>query len=430
VIGGLHASAQHPARYLLLSSICATIEVGAKSALRVPGGEIMQRHRNGLPKIGKAAAVLAFCVAAGSAAAQPAGDPPLSLAREGFFYAGGKFVTVKGRQYMTGQMYVEYRIPAAKSRPYPIVMVHGGTMSGTNYTGTPDGREGWAQNFVRQGYAVYVVDQPGRGRSPYQAEVYGPAELVDRENSQRRYIAQEKYKLWPQAHLHTQWPGSGEPDDPIVQQLVASQLPAIRDFTQQQVLNRDALVALLDRIGPAILLVHSQAGAFGWPVADARPDLVKAILAIEPNGPPAYGVEFVGAPDYFRQGRLALTYGISAVPLTYSPPLADAAGLAFVQQDKADAPDLVRCWMQKEPARQLPRLQKMPVLILTAEASYHAPYDHCTVKYLRQAGVRPDFVKLVDLGIRGNSHVMMLEKNSRDIAAVIARWLDKALTPP
>ena len=198
-------------------------------------------------------------------------------------------------------------------------------------------------------------------------------------------------------------------------------MPAIRDFDRQQVLNRDALVVLLDRIGPAVLLVHSQAGAFGWPVADARPNLVKAILAIEPNGPPAYGVEFVGAPDYFRQGRLALTY---------SPPVADASELAFVRQDKADGPDLVKCWMQKEPARQLTRLQNIPILVLTAEASYHAPYDHCTAKYLQQAGVRPDFVRLADLGIRGNSHVMMLEKNSREIAAVIARWLGQALTPP
>jgi len=69
----------------------------------------------------------------------------------------------------------------------------------------------------------------------------------------------------------------------------------------------------------------------------------------------------------------------------------------------------------------------MPILVLTAEASYHAPYDHCTVKYLRQAGVEPAFVRLGELGIRGNSHVMMLESNSRDIAAVIARWLDQAL---
>ena len=49
---------------------------------------------------------------------------------------------------------------------------------------------------------------------------------------------------------------------------------------------RDALIALVDKIGPSILMTHSQGGAFGWPVADARPDKVKAILAIEPNGPP------------------------------------------------------------------------------------------------------------------------------------------------
>jgi pimeloyl-ACP methyl ester carboxylesterase len=356
-----------------------------------------------------------------------AADEPLVLARDGYFYVGGRTTTVDGRSYVSHQMYVEVRVPATQTHRYPIVMVHGGTMSGTNFTGTPDGREGWAQYFVRRGFAVYVVDQPGRGRSGYLAAAYGPARNVDRDNAARRFVAQEKYQLWPQAHLHTQWPGGGEPEDPAAQQLAQSQLPAIEDFTTQQVLNRDALLALLDKIGPAVLLVHSQAGAFGWPVADAKPDLVKAILAIEPNGPPFYGLDFVGAPDFFKQGPIALKYGITSVPLTYAPAVTEASELAIVQQDKADGPDLVRCWAQKDPARALPNLQKMPILVLTSEASYHAPYDHCTVKYLQQAGVKPSFVKLVDLGIRGNSHVMMLEKNNREIAAVIAKWLDQNL---
>ena len=361
------------------------------------------------------------------AGAARAADEPLVLARDGYFYVGGRTTTVDGRSYVSHQMYVEVRVPATQTHRYPIVMVHGGTMSGTNFTGTPDGREGWAQYFVRRGFAVYVVDQPGRGRSGYLPAAYGPARNVDRDNAARRFVAQEKYKLWPQAHLHTQWPGSGEADDPAAQQLAQSQLPAIEDFTTQQVLNRDALLALLDKIGPAVLLVHSQAGAFGWPVADAKPDLVKAILAIEPNGPPFYGLDFVGAPDFFKQGPIALKYGITSVPLTYAPAVTEASELAIVQQDKADGPDLVRCWAQKDPARTLPNLQKMPILVLTSEASYHAPYDHCTVKYLQQAGVKPSFVKLVDLGIRGNSHVMMLEKNNREIAAVIAKWLDQNL---
>jgi hypothetical protein len=79
------------------------------------------------------------------------------------------------------------------------------------------------------------------------------------------------------------------------------------------------------------------------------------------------------------------------------------------------------------PARQLPNLQKMPILVLTAEASYHAPYDHCTVNYLRQAGVKLTYIRLADIGIKGNSHVMMLEKNNKEIAAVLAKWLDEAL---
>src|ERR1700704_1166708 len=150
----------------------------------------------------------AAAVVLASAAAIAADN--LVLSRDGFFYVGGKPTVVDGREYISGQMYVEVRIPAPKTKPYPIIMVHGGTMSGTNFTGTPDGREGWAQYFVRQGYAVYVVDQPGRGRSGYLAAAYGPDRNVERGNSASRFVQQEKHKLWPQAELHTQWPGNGD----------------------------------------------------------------------------------------------------------------------------------------------------------------------------------------------------------------------------
>ena len=122
---------------------------------------------------------------------------------------------------------------------------------------------------------------------------------------------------------------------------------------------------------------------------------------------------------------MSLTYGITSVPLNYMPAVKSASELAFVRDEKADTPDKVVCWKQKAPARQLPNLQKMPILVITAEASYHAPYDHCTVRYLEQAGVKPTAIRLADQGVRGNSHVMMIEKNNKDIAAVIANWLEK-----
>ena len=194
--------------------------------------------------------------------------------------------------------------------------------------------------------------------------------------------------MWPQAHLHTQWPGTGKPGDPVFDQFYASQVPSIASFPKQQELNRDALVALLDKIGPSILLTHSQSGAFGWPVADARPSLVKAIVAVEPSGPPVHDIENIGAPDWFKDARAHQGLRASRdVPLTYDPPVPPTSELDFARQDKAGRPDLVRCWLQKEPARKLPNLARIPIVIIVSEASYHAPYDHCTVG-LSDAGRR------------------------------------------
>ncbi len=371
---------------------------------------------------------LAIAAAAvGMASLQAKDTAPLVIARQGYVFAGGKYSTVNGQQVMSGQLYAEFQVPRRQTHPYPIVLVHGGGQSGSNFTGTPDGREGWAQFFLRQGYTVYVVDQVGRGKAAYVTEVYGQTTRSSLEFLLQRFVVPERSKLWPQAHLHTQWPGTGVPGDAIFDQFYASQLPSIQDFPLQQVLNRDAILALLEKIGPAIVLTHSQSGAFGWPVADTRPDLVKAILAVEPSGPPFFQVDNIGAPDWFRNGDKQRAWGVTDDPLTYSPPAATASELASEQQEKPDGPGLVRCWLQKAPARQLPKLQKTPILILTSEASYHAAYDHCTAKYLEQAGVHPTWIKLGDEGVRGNGHMMMLEKNNLEIAAVISRWLTKAL---
>jgi hypothetical protein len=112
-----------------------------------------------------------------------------------------------------------------------------------------------------------------------------------------------------------------------------------------------------------------------------------------------------------------------------SPPAASASDLAIERQAEPDNPEVSRCWLQKAPARQLPNLQKVPILVVTSQASYHRAYDHCTVKYLEQAGVHVTWTKLDEVGIRGNGHMMMLEKNNSEIAAMLSRWLDKTLPP-
>ena len=94
--------------------------------------------------------------------------------------------------------------------------------------------------------------------------------------------------------------------------------------------NRDAGAALLDRIGPAIVLTHSQSGTFGWLIANARPRLVKAVVAIEPSGPP-FEATIIGT------GK-ARPFGPTDIPLTYDPPIKDASELAVEREAKADGP--------------------------------------------------------------------------------------------
>jgi pimeloyl-ACP methyl ester carboxylesterase len=367
---------------------------------------------------------LALLLAAPTAHAQERG--PLSLASASYFFVGGKIDTSVEGNPMVGHMYVEYMIPAKRTHPFPIVMVHGGSQTGTNFTGTPDGREGWAQYFVRRGYAVYVVDQVARGRAAYWApQPYGPVTPSRFNFVEQRFVAPERFKQWPQAHLHTQWPGTGKAGDPAFDQFYASQVPSVVNFAKQQEINSAALVALLDKIGPAILLTHSQSGSFNWPVADQRASLLKALVAVEPSGPPVHDIENTGAPDWFKDAERTKLSGLGEMPLAYDPPLTGDAKLEFVRQEKPDQGDLVRCWLQKEPVRKLPSLANIPIAIIVSEASYHAAYDHCTAAYLTQAGVRNTLIRLGDQGVRGNGHMMMIEKNNAAIAAVIAQWLDK-----
>jgi pimeloyl-ACP methyl ester carboxylesterase len=347
---------------------------------------------------------------------------PLEIADQGAFSIPGRYVEVDKQTVMVGQMFVQYQVPKHRTRPYPVVMIHGGGQTAANFLSTPDGRRGWADDFVANGYTVYVVDQSGRGRSGFFGDVYGKTRKPSVGNVEQRFTAPKVKGLWPQAGLHTQWPGPGTQGDATFDGFYASQVETIGDEGLIEEINRDAGAKLLDRIGPAVLLTHSQAGVIGWSVADARPSLVKGILAIEPSGPPIRENVAKGAPDYFEDGVMARPWGVTRGKIAFDPPAESAGELKLVRQEEADGPGLVRCFAQAEPARQIPRLRGIPILILTSEASYHAPYDHCTAKFLEQAGVKNTFVRLADHGIRGNGHMMMLEKNNLEIAAFLRRW--------
>jgi pimeloyl-ACP methyl ester carboxylesterase len=207
-----------------------------------------------------------------TAASNP--GPALDIAEWSYHWYGVEHALLARGTVCNGmQMYVEHWIPAQVRHPYPVVLIHGGYGQGSEWISTPDGRRGWATLLLEQGYKVYVVDRPGQGRNPYQPFLHG---LFDREAPVFERVAKSV--------ASSQWPGPGDANDPAVLQLVAAmgQPMGNNPITQNVWRTRGAI--LLDDIGPAIFVTHSDGAVFAWVTAQARPELVKGIVAIEPAG--------------------------------------------------------------------------------------------------------------------------------------------------
>src|ERR1700722_10932641 len=299
-----------------------------------------------------------------------------NISRQGHFYVGGKWVGKPGQEIMRGAMYVETWVPKKIRYKYPILFIQsGGGETNVALLQTPDGRPGWAYDFVNRGYVIYMMDLPGRGRSAYVPGVDGEllpprsGPLMEEVWSGGRPPSTPQ-SSWPQRTKHTQWPGDGpnkgKMGDPVFDYFAKtdSQTPTGRDLEQ---LSADNIVVLVDLIHqPVILLLHSGVAPSGWLVADERPNLVKGIIAAEPIAPPIENAER-GATG---PGR---AWGLTNEPVAYDPPVKNAAELQPVRQDKADGPGLIPCYVQKQPAHKLIHLENIPVLDVSGEASYPRP---------------------------------------------------------
>ena len=361
-------------------------------------------------------------------ATPPSSIPTFStdnIGREGFFYVGGKYEGEPGKEEMHGAMYVEVMVPKQIRQKYPIVFFHGNGQSGTIWKQTPDGRPGWAYYLTDQGYVVYMVDYPARGRSPYVPDIDGKLGLR---------TALELEQVWtapatsggdfPRKNLYTQWPSDspkkGMMGDPVFDNFIKGQLQFISGQAELAV---PAGVALLDRIGsPVILITHSQGGGIGFNVADQRPQFVAGMVAIEPGGP-QIGVVDTAKVKY--TGKIGNAWGITNMPMHYDPPVNSPDDLKTYLEEKSDRPDEVPCYMQKEPVHKLVTFEKFRILSISAEGTYHRVFDACIPKWLNQAGAHDEFVRLEDVGIHGNMHEMFLDRNSDQVIKFIDDWMRK-----
>ena len=311
--------------------------------------------------------------------------------RRGNFWVPGPRIELAGETYQSGPMYVAWEAPERVTRNWPIVLVHGGAMQGTEWLDTPDGRPGWAQRFVEDGYAVFVVDRPTQGRSPYHPDVDGPmgpafsyseAETVFFPSSRRAE--------------HTQWPVALD-DAAAMDAFIAPFGPLPADLATSQAMDADRLAALLDRIGKSIIVTHSASGPDGWLLADRRPALIAAIVSVEPMGPAFAAIPHVGT----------LAWGLAAAPLTYDPPLAAA------QEAQAADPAALR----------IPALEGLPVAIVTGGASPFAKNGPLIVESLHHAGASAIELHLPDYGVEGNGHGLIYERNSDAAIRPVLDWL-------
>ena len=320
-------------------------------------------------------------------------NTPARTVRRGHFWVAGERVQRDGKTYQRGPMFAEWEAPEQVTRPYPIVLVHGGGFQGTEWRETPDGRPGWAQRLIEAGYAIVVVDRPGQGRSPLHTDIIGPmGPAFSYEGGRQIYCPPDP------AGKHTQWPIPSD-DAGMMDQFIAGYGPLPADLAQSEEMDADRLARLLDRIGPAILLTHSASGPSGWLAADRRPGLVRAIVSVEPMGPPFADIPNIGL----------LRWGLTAAPLTFDPP--------------RSSPKAVR---NADPASLcLPNLAGLPIAVVTGDTSTFAPVSPPIVAALQAGGAAAELLHLPDHGVTGNGHGLIYERNSDAALAPVLAWLER-----
>lgn len=311
----------------------------------------------------------------------------------GSFSVGGRRVTLSGLpsyearvavnaparvvdpngDFWAGQMYVQYvRLTESISR-FPILLWHGGGLSGSCWETTPDGREGWQMLFLQAGYDVYVSDAVERGRASWARypEIY-PAEPIFRpyKHAWESFRIGPKYDSNPDAR--ETYPGSQYPKEAFE----AAMMQAVPRWSCNDQLAQQAYEAYLQKVGPSIIIVHSQGCAFAAQAALHHPDLVKALVFLEPSGMPTV-----------QDAELAK---IKNIPQLYV---------------WGDYLDEFQTWQKNGVGDSYYKTVK----------KY---YDR-----LSSISTVTAWIELPEIGIKGNTHMMIHDRNSADIATLVQKWL-------
>ncbi len=328
------------------------------------------------------------------AAAQALGDlqtpdTPLVLKAQGSFFVGGE--TVEQTQGQLGnlgpgghitinQMYVRYMVPQGGDGRVPVVMLHGAALTGKSWETTPDGRMGWDEYFVRKGHPVYVPDQVGRGRSGFNQAVLNDVRAGSAPaGNLPPWLRFSDEVVWPNFRFGSR-PGQPFADTqfPVaaVGELSKQAVPDISPGLPQPNPNWKALADLAAQLKGAVLMGHSQSGSFPLEAALLNPAAAKGLVLVEPGRCPDYTAEQIKT--------------LATVPIL------------VVFGDHRDTPtglSTLPTWQQR--------------------------FEMCQamIGRLKAVGGRAEMLVPPERGIRGNSHMIMQDKNHLQIADLILHWI-------
>lgn len=326
--------------------------------------------------------IRSIAFAAALAVATAAHAEPLTIESQGSFFIGGR--TVKSDALSTlpayapsgtitvGQMYVRYQVPVAP-KGLPVTLIHGCCLTGKTWETTPDGRMGWDEVFVRAGFPTYIIDQVARGRSAIDPTPFNDVKLGKKP-------AADVPPIFSAGHEAAWAIFRFGPEYPKVYDGMQFPLQAQEEFWKQMVADWNAtfpqpnptvpaLSQLAQKLSSTILISHSQSGIYPFQTAALSRQGIAAIVSIEPGGCPTGDLKsYVDIPTLVLFGD-------------------------YVDLSPRWAPRLKQCREYAEAMKKL--------------------------------GGKTELVVLPEIGIKGNSHMLMQDRNSLELAAWLIAWLNK-----
>jgi hypothetical protein len=320
---------------------------------------------------------------------------PLMIASQGAFFVGGETKRSSSPPAAPGgnsapappeditvnQMYVEYQVPVNGNQHVPVVMVHGCCLSSMTWETTPDGRMGWSEYFVRKNRPVYLADQASRARSGFDATIINAVKQGAAPPSQLPNVLMAGHQTsWSVFRFGPTY-GTPFPDGqfPVqaADELYKQMIPDFNSVLPSPNPTWKNMAALAVKLSGAVLMGHSESGFFPEEAAMIDPSGVRGIISIE-----------------------------------------------------------MGCTTTLKP-EQLSTLAKIPILVMFGDhlgdvqgrfgAIWPANFDSCQkfVEQVKGAGGDAEMMSLPKLGIKGNSHMLMQDKNNLQLADLILTWIDQ-----